>query len=104
MAKSSKSRCPMSMTASSASSEEEATIKYVCGIDIGSQSCSGCVMRPDKSVRVKPITFANTKQGWQVIEEKVIQLDAAPSQIVIGMEATWRYHGHVCAGFGGGGY
>jgi transposase len=67
-------------------------MKYVCGIDIGSQSCSGCVMRPDKSVRVKPITFANTKQGWQVMEEKLTQLDAAPSQIVIGMEATSRYH------------
>jgi transposase len=67
-------------------------MKYVCGIDIGSQSCSGCVMRPDKSVRVKPITFANTKEGWQVIEEKLNQLDAAPGQIVIGMEATSRYH------------
>ncbi len=67
-------------------------MKYVCGIDIGSQSCSGCVTRPDKRVMVKPITFANTKEGWKVMEEKLAQLDAAPSQIVIGMEATSRYH------------
>jgi len=67
-------------------------MKYVCGIDIGSQSCSGCICRPDKQVVVKPITFANTKEGWKVMEEKLTQLDAAPSQIVIGMEATSRYH------------
>ncbi len=79
-------------TTMSASSSEEASMKYVCGIDIGSQSCSGCVTRPDKRVMVKPITFANTKEGWKVMEEKLAQLDAAPSQIVIGMEATSRYH------------
>ena len=80
----------MSTTAST-SSEEEATIKYVCGIDIGSQACAGCICRPDKSVVVKPITFANAKQGWQVLVEKLTQLDALPSQILIGMEATSRY-------------
>jgi len=81
----------MSMTPS-ASSEEDAAIKYVCGIDIGSQSCSICITRPDKSVVIKPITFANTQDGWRVLEEKLTQLDAAPNQIVIGMEATSRYH------------
>jgi transposase len=82
----------MSTTPSASSSEQEATTKYVCGIDIGSQSCSSCVTRPDKSVVVKPITFANTQEGWRVLEEKLRQLDAAPNQIVIGMEATSRYH------------
>jgi transposase len=71
---------------------EEAEIKYVCGIDIGSQSCAGCITRPDKSVVVKSITFANAREGWKVWEEKLNQLDAAPNQIVIGMEATSRYH------------
>ena len=79
-------------TTPSASSCGEAALKYVCGIDSGSQSCAGCICRPDKSVVVKPMTFANSKQGWQVIEEKLSQLDAAPGQIVIGMEATSRYH------------
>ena len=79
-------------TTPSASSCGEAALKYVCGIDIGSQSCAGCICRPDKSVVVKSMTFANSKQGWQVIEEKLSQLDAAPGQIVIGMEATSRSH------------
>jgi len=78
-------------TTTSASSAEEATIKYVCGIDIGSQSCAGCICRPDKSVVVKPMSFANAKEGWQVLVEKLTQLDAAPDQILIGMEATSRY-------------
>jgi hypothetical protein len=71
-------------------SEEEVTIKYVCGIDIGSQSCAGCVCRPDKSVVSKAITFANAREGWHIWEEKLNQLDAAPGQILIGMEATSR--------------
>lgn len=67
-------------------------IKYVCGIDIGNQSCSGCITRPDKSVVVKSTTFANAREGWSLWEEKLSRLDAAPSQIMIGMEATSRYH------------
>jgi Transposase len=89
MVKARKSRCAMSTTAST-SSGEEAPIKYVCGIDIGSQACAGCICRPDKSVVVKPITFTNAKEGWQVLLEKLAQLDAAAGQILIGMEATSR--------------
>jgi transposase len=80
----------MNRTVSSASSEES-RIKYVCGIDIGSQSCAGCICRPDKSVVIKSITFANAREGWQVWEEKLNQLDTPASQILIGMEATSRY-------------
>lgn len=79
-------------TITSASADSGAEIKYVCGIDIGSQSCSGCITRPDKSMVAKPILFGNAREGWQVWEEKLAQLDAAPNQIVIGMEATSRYH------------
>ncbi|WP_040442342.1 IS110 family transposase [Ktedonobacter racemifer] len=75
-----------------ASEGQGAEIKYVCGIDIGSQSCSGCITRPDKSVVVKPTTFANAREGWDLWEEKLSRLDAALSQIMIGMEATSRYH------------
>lgn len=80
----------MSTTAST-SSGEEAPIKYVCGIDSGSQACAGCICRPDKRVVVKPITTALAREGWQVLLEKLTQLDAAPGQILIGMEATSRY-------------
>src|SRR6266851_5314817 len=84
------SRCTLK-TAASTFSPEELSIKYVCGIDIGSQSCAGCILRSDKSVIVKAIPFANARQGWQLWEEKLSQLDAAPSQILIGIEATSRY-------------
>jgi len=73
-------------------SEEEAIIKYVCGIDIGSQSCSGCVCQPNKQVIIKPSMFANTKDGWNVLLARLEQLEANPHQMVIGMEATARYH------------
>src|SRR6266849_1041513 len=88
-ARASRSRCVMNTT-EEMSSQEEMMIKYVCGIDLGSQSCAGCITRPDKSVVVKPLTFTNTKEGWQVWEKKLSQLDALPSQILIGMEATSR--------------
>jgi transposase len=74
------------------SSQEEASIKYVCGIDIGSQSCSGCIMRPNKEMVIKPIIFANTRDGWNVFLERLERLEATPSQIAIGIEATSRYH------------
>jgi transposase len=78
-------------TAAATFSPEEMSIMYVCGVDIGSQSCAGCILRLNKSVVVKPISFANTREGWQLWEEKLSQLDATPSQILIGMEATSRY-------------
>jgi transposase len=79
-------------TTVSASSPEGSEIKYVCGIDIGSQSCAGCITRPDKSVVVKPTSFAHDKEGWTLWESKLSELNTAPHQIVIGMEATSRYH------------
>ena len=80
----------MSMTAST-SSAEEANLPYVGGIDIGSQTCSGGITRPDKSVVVKSITFAKASEGWQVWEARLSQLHVEPSQILIGREATSRY-------------
>ncbi|GHO60417.1 hypothetical protein KSB_88920 [Ktedonobacter robiniae] len=76
-------------------SPEAMSITYVCGIDLGSQSCAGCILRLDKSVVVKSIAFANAREGWQLWEEKLGQLDAKPSQLLIGMEATSRY-GRIC--------
>jgi len=42
-------------------------------------------------VVLKSITFANAREGWQVWEQKLSQLDGKPGQILIGMEATSRY-------------
>jgi hypothetical protein len=66
MGKTNNSRCLMNETPSA--SQEEVTIKYVCGIDIGSESCSGCVLRLDKRVVVKSSDFSNTKEGWKIWE------------------------------------
>jgi transposase len=82
----------MNTTPSASPPEEEATVNYICGVDVGSQSCAGCICRPDKSVVVKSIIFANAREGWQIWEEKLSHLDAPPSQILIGMEATSCYH------------
>jgi transposase len=71
-------------TAAATFSPEEMSIKYVCGIDIGSQSCAGCVIRPDKSVVVKPIPFPNVREGWQIWEDKLSQLDAPPARSLLG--------------------
>lgn len=70
---------------------EGRAIHYVSGIDIGSQSCLGCICRPDKEVVVKPLEFANTKAGWKVFVEQLEQLGVPPSTILVGMEATSRY-------------
>jgi Transposase len=37
------------------------------------------------------MTFVNAREGWQIWEEKLNQLDAPAGQILIGMEATSRY-------------
>jgi hypothetical protein len=57
-----KRRCAMKMPPP-APSEEGAVIKYVCGIDIGSQSCAGCICRPDKSVVKKRDHLCQCKRG-----------------------------------------
>jgi transposase len=61
------------------------------GLTSEANPARGCILRSNKSVIVKAIPFANARQGWQLWEEKLSQLDAAPSQILIGMEATSRY-------------
>src|SRR5437660_4662274 len=57
-----KRRCAMKMPPPAPSSEG-AVIKYVCGIDIGSQSCAGCICRPDKSVVKKRDHLCQCERG-----------------------------------------
>ena len=40
---------------------------------------------------LKSISFANAREGWQIWEERLSQLDASAGEILIGMEATSRY-------------
>ena len=64
---------------------------YVVGIDIGSQTCDFCVLKPDKSQVIKSTEFANARPGFEVLHSKLVQLGVPPEQVLIGLEATSRY-------------
>ena len=64
---------------------------YVVGVDIGSQTCDFCVLKPDKSQVIKSTEFANARPGFEVLHSKLVQLGVPPEQVLIGLEATSRY-------------
>ena len=64
---------------------------YVVGVDIGSQTCSVCVLTPDKRAVLKPMEFANATAGFALLCGRLEQLGVPAEQILIGMEATSRY-------------
>jgi hypothetical protein len=68
--------------------QEDLPVSYAVGIDVGSQSCSFCVLKPDKSVLIKPGNFANAAPGFAVLLEQLEQFQVSPSQILVGLEAT----------------
>ena len=76
---------------SSSSPVDAASFAYAVGIDIGSESCSLCTLRADKSPVGKPTTFANAPAGFGLLQERLEQLGVPPQQILIGLEATSRY-------------
>ncbi|MDQ5854399.1 MAG: IS110 family transposase [Chloroflexota bacterium] len=66
-------------------------LRYVVGLDVGSEMCSAAVLRPDKSVLLKPFVFANTGAGFALLDAKLAQLGCSPHQVLVGLEATGRY-------------
>ena len=68
--------------------QEDLPVSYAVGIDVGSQSCSFCVLKPDKSILMKPGNFANAAPGFAVLLEQLEQFQVSPSQILVGLEAT----------------
>jgi len=70
--------------------EEELSIRYTVGIDVGRQSCSFCVLNPDKSSAIKPTNFANAAVGFALLLEQLGRLEAPPSHLLVGLEATSR--------------
>ena len=80
----------MSQADRSSSSVDASSFAYVVGIDIGSQTGSLCVLKPDKSQVIKPTEFPNASAGFGTLQEKLAQLGAPPKQILIGLEATSR--------------
>jgi len=69
---------------------DSSSFKYVVGVDIGSQMCSLCVLRPDKSQVIKPTAFANAPAGFSQLVDKLEPLGVPPAQMLIGLEATSR--------------
>ncbi len=77
--------------ANASSPVDASSFSYVVGVDIGSQTCSMCTLRPDKRQVIKPTGFSNAPAGFGLVQEKLAQLGVPPEQILIGMEATSRY-------------
>jgi transposase len=83
----------MRTVSSVSSSEEEVTIKYVCGID-------GWRANPVRAASVGQRSVWWSSQATSLISKRDgrcgkrnwRELDATPNQIIIGMEATSRYH------------
>jgi transposase len=86
------------------SSVDASSVAYVVGIDIGSQSCDFCVLKPDKSQVIKPTTFANTHSGFKVLQSKLAQLHVPAERVLIGLEATSRYGENLYQFLEGQGY
>lgn len=70
---------------------DASSFSYVVGIDIGSQTCSFCACKPDKSQVIKPTEFANTQSGFALLQSRLAQLGVSAEQVLIGLEATSRY-------------
>jgi hypothetical protein len=71
--------------------EEDLPISYAVGIDVGSQSCSFCVLKPDKSIALKPTNIANAAPGFAMLLHQLEQFQVPPGQMLVGLEATSRY-------------
>ena|SRR5215831_1853574 len=79
----------------SQSAKEDLPVSYAVGLDVGSQSCSISVLKPDKSILIKPSNFANAAPGFAVLLEQLEQVPVSPSQILVGLEATSCYGEHL---------
>jgi hypothetical protein len=80
----------MGQTETSSSPVDASSFHYVVGIDIGSQTCSFCTLKPDKSQVIKPTRFPNALSGFTFLHEQLERLGVAPNQVLIGLEATSR--------------
>jgi len=81
----------MDQATSPSSPVDPASFTYVVGIDIGSQTCSFCVLKLDKSQVIKPTDFANAPAGFALLLDKLERLAVPADQILIGLEAASRY-------------
>jgi transposase len=80
----------MSSSDTPSSAVDASGCAYVVGIDIGSQTCSFCACKPDKSQVIKPREFANAQPALARLQSRLAQLGVPPEQVLIGLEATSR--------------
>ena len=65
--------------------------RFVVSLDIGSEKITGAILRPDRSLVLKPAEFDNQIIGYEWLEKHLNKLEVPPEHILIGMEATGRY-------------
>ena len=80
----------MGQTEISSSPIDASSFQDIVGVDIGSQTCHFCALKPDKSQVIKPMELPNATPGFGLLHEKLEHLGIAPDQIRIGLEATSR--------------
>jgi hypothetical protein len=78
----------MSQAETPSSPVDASSFQYIVGVDIGSQTCCFCALKPDKSQALKPMEFPNDTVGFTMVHEKLEHLGVPPNQILIGLEAT----------------
>jgi len=81
----------MGQADTSSSAVNGSSFRYVVGIDIGSQTCSLCGLKADKSQVIKPTEFANDPTGFALLLTKLERLGVPPDQMLLGLDATSRY-------------
>ncbi len=60
------------------------------GIDIAAKTFTATWLHQGQSL-AKPITFAQTPDGWQSLQQRLLATGVAPEQILVVMEATGSY-------------
>src|SRR5258708_6254923 len=81
----------MNTTSSNPLNAISTTCRFAVGIDVGSEKCALSVLRPDKSMVIKPFEFSNDLHGYTFLSTKLQSLEASPAEIGIGLEATGPY-------------
>ena len=61
---------------------------YFLGIDIGKRTHVASIMNEEGKVLLKGFSFPNTTEGAESLIERMVDYSGAPSDFVIGMEAT----------------
>ena len=68
-----------------------APVLYGVGIDIGSTTCSLCILHADRTPVSKTSEFPKAKAGYEWLDRKLEQLGCDKAQVLVGLEATSRY-------------